>query len=165
MTFSSSFYFYVILILFLGSVEFGPDVTSSDKSIKVMLNSQDKVGVIQTLLNWQWIVTAILKNDPACLIHQVFSEIRNEHFSNVFGFLSQKAKNLQTAYDVSACCRWHVFHSMLGYIWEYSQCNNNNQKMCELVTETAWDGHPADEGICCRWTERTETGTSSSQSS
>uniref|UniRef100_A0A673K9E1 Vacuolar protein sorting-associated protein 33B n=1 Tax=Sinocyclocheilus rhinocerous TaxID=307959 RepID=A0A673K9E1_9TELE len=54
-----------------GSVEFGPDVTSSDKSIKVMLNSQDKV----------------------------FSEIRNEHFSNVFGFLSQKAKNLQTAYD------------------------------------------------------------------
>uniref|UniRef100_A0A672SPR5 Vacuolar protein sorting-associated protein 33B-like n=1 Tax=Sinocyclocheilus grahami TaxID=75366 RepID=A0A672SPR5_SINGR len=54
-----------------GSVEFGPDVTSTDKSIKVMLNSQDKV----------------------------FDEIRNEHFSNVFGFLSQKAKNLQTAYD------------------------------------------------------------------
>ncbi|XP_062405270.1 vacuolar protein sorting-associated protein 33B [Sardina pilchardus] len=54
-----------------GSVEFGPDVTSSDKSIKVMLNSQDKV----------------------------FNEIRNEHFSNVFGFLSQKARNLQTAYD------------------------------------------------------------------
>lgn len=54
-----------------GSVEFGPDVTSSDKSIKVMLNSQDKV----------------------------FDEIRNEHFSNVFGFLSQKARNLQTAYD------------------------------------------------------------------
>uniref|UniRef100_A0A3Q3ATI2 VPS33B late endosome and lysosome associated n=1 Tax=Kryptolebias marmoratus TaxID=37003 RepID=A0A3Q3ATI2_KRYMA len=54
-----------------GCVEFGPDVTSSDKSIKVMLNSQDKV----------------------------FSEIRNEHFSNVFGFLSQKARNLQTAYD------------------------------------------------------------------
>ncbi|XP_033499352.1 vacuolar protein sorting-associated protein 33B [Epinephelus lanceolatus] len=54
-----------------GCVEFGPDVSSSDKSIKVMLNSQDKV----------------------------FSEIRNEHFSNVFGFLSQKARNLQTAYD------------------------------------------------------------------
>ncbi|KAI4876158.1 hypothetical protein NFI96_017584 [Prochilodus magdalenae] len=52
-------------------VEFGPEVTSSDKSIKVMLNSQDKV----------------------------FNEIRNEHFSNVFGFLSQKARNLQTAYD------------------------------------------------------------------
>ncbi|XP_041849148.1 vacuolar protein sorting-associated protein 33B [Melanotaenia boesemani] len=54
-----------------GCVEFGPDVTSSDKSVKVMLNSQDKV----------------------------FGEIRNEHFSNVFGFLSQKARNLQTAYD------------------------------------------------------------------
>uniref|UniRef100_A0A0E9RNT4 Uncharacterized protein n=1 Tax=Anguilla anguilla TaxID=7936 RepID=A0A0E9RNT4_ANGAN len=53
------------------SAEFGPDVTSSDKSVKVMLNSQDKV----------------------------FNEIRNEHFSNVFGFLSQKARNLQTAYD------------------------------------------------------------------
>lgn len=54
-----------------GCVEFGPDVTSSEKSIKVMLNSQDRV----------------------------FNEIRNEHFSNVFGFLSQKARNLQTAYD------------------------------------------------------------------
>lgn len=31
--------------LFLGSVEFTPDVTSSEKSVKVMLNSQDKVGV------------------------------------------------------------------------------------------------------------------------
>ncbi|KAF3833041.1 hypothetical protein F7725_026706 [Dissostichus mawsoni] len=54
-----------------GCVEFGPEVTSSDKSMKVMLNSQDKV----------------------------FNEIRDEHFSNVFGFLSQKARNLQTAYD------------------------------------------------------------------
>ncbi|MEE6503457.1 hypothetical protein FKM82_004827 [Ascaphus truei] len=54
-----------------GSVEFSPEVTSSDKSIKVLLNSQDKV----------------------------FNEIRNEHFSNVFSFLSQKARNLQTQYD------------------------------------------------------------------
>nr|XP_032650095.1 vacuolar protein sorting-associated protein 33B isoform X3 [Chelonoidis abingdonii] len=54
-----------------GSVDFGPDVTSSDRSFKVLLNAQDKV----------------------------FSEIRNEHFSNVFGFLSQKARNLQTQYD------------------------------------------------------------------
>uniref|UniRef100_H0WSS2 VPS33B late endosome and lysosome associated n=1 Tax=Otolemur garnettii TaxID=30611 RepID=H0WSS2_OTOGA len=30
---------------------------------------------------------------------QVFNEIRNEHFSNVFGFLSQKARNLQAQYD------------------------------------------------------------------
>lgn len=27
-----------------GSVDFGPDVTSSDKSIKVLLNAQDKVS-------------------------------------------------------------------------------------------------------------------------
>ncbi|XP_018427116.1 PREDICTED: vacuolar protein sorting-associated protein 33B [Nanorana parkeri] len=54
-----------------GSVEFGPEVTASDKSIKVLLNSQDKV----------------------------FGEIRNEHFSNVFSFLSQKARNLQSQYD------------------------------------------------------------------
>lgn len=54
-----------------GCVEFPPDVSSSEKSVKVMLNSQDKV----------------------------FDEIRNEHFSNVFGFLSQKARTLQTAYD------------------------------------------------------------------
>ncbi|NXM40120.1 VP33B protein, partial [Gymnorhina tibicen] len=54
-----------------GSVDFGPDVTSSDKSIKVLLNSQDKV----------------------------FNQIRNEHFSSVFGFLSQKSRNLQAQYD------------------------------------------------------------------
>ncbi|XP_018108673.1 vacuolar protein sorting-associated protein 33B isoform X3 [Xenopus laevis] len=54
-----------------GSVEFGPEVTSCDKSIKVLLNSQDKV----------------------------FGEIRNEHFSNVSGFLSQKARKLQSQYD------------------------------------------------------------------
>ncbi|KAM3925557.1 vacuolar protein sorting-associated protein 33B isoform 1-T1 [Leptodactylus fuscus] len=54
-----------------GSVELGPEVTSSDKSVKILLNSQDKV----------------------------FEEIRNEHFSNVFSFLSQKARNLQSQYD------------------------------------------------------------------
>ncbi|XP_043536403.1 vacuolar protein sorting-associated protein 33B isoform X4 [Chiloscyllium plagiosum] len=54
-----------------GSVDFGSEVTSLNKSVKVLLNSQDKV----------------------------FKEIRNEHFSNVFGFLSQKARRLQTQYD------------------------------------------------------------------
>ncbi|NWS71166.1 VP33B protein, partial [Crotophaga sulcirostris] len=54
-----------------GSVDFGPEVTSSDKSIKVLLNAQDKV----------------------------FNQIRNEHFSSVFGFLSQKSRNLQAQYD------------------------------------------------------------------
>lgn len=32
---------------------------------------------------------------------QIFSQIRNEHFSSVFGFLSQKSRNLQAQYDVS----------------------------------------------------------------
>ncbi|XP_015728855.1 vacuolar protein sorting-associated protein 33B isoform X2 [Coturnix japonica] len=54
-----------------GSVDFGPEVTSSDKSIKVLLNAQDKI----------------------------FNQIRNEHFSSVFGFLSQKSRNLQAQYD------------------------------------------------------------------
>ncbi|NWU88564.1 VP33B protein, partial [Upupa epops] len=61
-----------------GSVDFGPDVTSSDKSVKVLLNAQDKASSLQ-----------------------VFSQIRNEHFSSVFGFLSQKSRNLQAQYDVS----------------------------------------------------------------
>ncbi|XP_063106124.1 vacuolar protein sorting-associated protein 33B isoform X3 [Cavia porcellus] len=60
-----------IFLLDRGSVDFGPEVTSSEKSLKVLLNADDKV----------------------------FSEIRNEHFSNVFGFLSQKARNLQAQYD------------------------------------------------------------------
>ncbi|XP_052664577.1 vacuolar protein sorting-associated protein 33B isoform X4 [Harpia harpyja] len=60
-----------VFLMDRGSVDFGPDVTSSDKSIKVLLNAQDKV----------------------------FSQIRNEHFSSVFGFLSQKSRNLQAQYD------------------------------------------------------------------
>ncbi len=33
-------------------------------------------------------------------ILQVYEEIRGRHFSNVFGFLSGKAKELQAGYDV-----------------------------------------------------------------
>ncbi|CAM9768585.1 unnamed protein product [Lampetra planeri] len=54
-----------------GNVEFGPEVTGTEKKLKILLNSQDKV----------------------------FREIRNQHFSNVFGLLSSKAKVLQTNYD------------------------------------------------------------------
>jgi len=64
-----------------GSVDFGPEVTSSDRSLKVLLNAEDKV----------------------------FNEIRNEHFSNVFGFLSQKARNLQAQYDVRLQARAPLF--------------------------------------------------------
>lgn len=77
-----------------GCVEFGPDVTSSDRSTKVMLNSQDKVGHHQ-----RWLQINPTWCSRSTLI-QVFNQIRNEHFSNVFGYLSQKARNLQTAYDV-----------------------------------------------------------------
>lgn len=35
--------------VFAGSVDFGPDVTSSDKSIKVLLNAQDKVSPAHVL--------------------------------------------------------------------------------------------------------------------
>lgn len=71
-----------------------------------MLNSQDKVGrnkvQRQHLGNNIHLKYCHLKPDIIFLSNppQVFNEIRNEHFSNVFGFLSQKAKNLQTAYDV-----------------------------------------------------------------
>lgn len=34
-----------IFFLFAGSVDFGSDVTSSDRSIKVLLNAQDKVSL------------------------------------------------------------------------------------------------------------------------
>lgn len=40
-----------------GSVEFGPEVTSSDKSLKVMLNSSDKVSErIEWLLFPAWVL-------------------------------------------------------------------------------------------------------------
>ena len=32
---------------------------------------------------------------------KVFCDIRDRHFSNVFGYLSQKAKDVQSGYDVS----------------------------------------------------------------
>uniref|UniRef100_UPI00358EF5C1 vacuolar protein sorting-associated protein 33B isoform X2 n=1 Tax=Myxine glutinosa TaxID=7769 RepID=UPI00358EF5C1 len=54
-----------------GSVEFGSEVTGSEKNVKINLGSGDKV----------------------------FAEICDQHFSNVFGFLSSKAKTLQASYD------------------------------------------------------------------
>uniref|UniRef100_A0A8C4Q4Z4 Uncharacterized protein n=1 Tax=Eptatretus burgeri TaxID=7764 RepID=A0A8C4Q4Z4_EPTBU len=54
-----------------GSVEFGSEVTGSEKNVKINLGSGDKV----------------------------FAEICDQHFSNVFAFLSSKAKTLQASYD------------------------------------------------------------------
>ncbi|XP_058972435.2 vacuolar protein sorting-associated protein 33B-like isoform X1 [Pocillopora verrucosa] len=54
-----------------GVVEFGPEVTGKDQNTKMLLNDQDLV----------------------------FCDIRDRHFSNVFGYLSQKAKDVQSGYD------------------------------------------------------------------
>lgn len=37
---------------------------------------------------------------PLLQILQIYKEIRDRHFTNVFGFLSLKAKELQVGYDV-----------------------------------------------------------------
>ncbi|XP_069135773.1 vacuolar protein sorting-associated protein 33B-like [Argopecten irradians] len=54
-----------------GYVEFGSDVTGKDQSVKLMLTSED----------------------------EIFEAVRNRHFSNVFSFLSTKAKSLQSDFD------------------------------------------------------------------
>ncbi|CAH1796198.1 unnamed protein product [Owenia fusiformis] len=54
-----------------GFVEFGSEVTGTEKSVKLLLSSQD----------------------------MVYQDIRNKHFSMVFSYLSNKAKELQTGYD------------------------------------------------------------------
>ena len=52
---------------------------------------------------------AVIVSGFCLVLSQVFSEIRNEHFSNVFGFLSQKARNLQAQYDVRPVCLFAFF--------------------------------------------------------
>ncbi|XP_074650105.1 vacuolar protein sorting-associated protein 33B-like [Tubulanus polymorphus] len=54
-----------------GYAEFGPEVTGTEKPMRFLLSGED----------------------------EVYEEIRNRHFSNVSGFLSAKAKELQTGYD------------------------------------------------------------------
>ncbi len=44
-----------------------------------------------------------------CCYAQVYEDIRDRHFSNVFGFLSAKAKELQAGYDVSSHLRFTFF--------------------------------------------------------
>lgn len=56
---------YLFTLCSLGCVEFGPEVTSSDKSVKVMLNSQDKVdgtknvAHLRSLLNTLYIDSVV----------------------------------------------------------------------------------------------------------
>ncbi|XP_033112639.1 vacuolar protein sorting-associated protein 33B-like isoform X2 [Anneissia japonica] len=54
-----------------GYCEFGPEVTGTDKSVKLLLNCED----------------------------EVFDEIRNRHITNVFTFLKSKAQSVQTGYS------------------------------------------------------------------
>ena len=94
---------------------------------------------------------------------QVFSEIRNEHFSNVFSFLSQKARNLQTAYDVSV---FEMFLSVM-YIQMVSFCRLIHPldavPLLFCLTEAPRDGHKADEDVCVGGVKRFKTGTSTPQ--
>ncbi|XP_048583700.1 vacuolar protein sorting-associated protein 33B isoform X2 [Nematostella vectensis] len=54
-----------------GFIEFGPEVTGKEQPLKMLLGSQD----------------------------EVFCDIRDRHFSNVFTYLRQKAISLQSGYD------------------------------------------------------------------
>lgn len=54
-----------------GYIEFGSEVTGKEQSVKLMLSSED----------------------------EIFEEVRNRHFSNVFSYLSNKAKSLQSDFD------------------------------------------------------------------
>lgn len=60
---------------------------------------------------WAWVAGGAWSTGPVPSTRcghslQVFSQIRNEHFSSVFGFLSQKSRNLQAQYDVSITGVW-----------------------------------------------------------
>ncbi|XP_022108783.1 vacuolar protein sorting-associated protein 33B-like isoform X2 [Acanthaster planci] len=54
-----------------GYCEFGPEVTGTDKSLRLLLNCED----------------------------QIFDDIRDRHISHVFGYLSSKAKMVQSGYQ------------------------------------------------------------------
>jgi len=50
------------------------------------------------------------------IVLQVYEEIRNRHFSDVSSFLSEKAKALQSGYDVSMCCLLMTYKLMCRVI-------------------------------------------------
>uniref|UniRef100_A0A8C6L662 VPS33B late endosome and lysosome associated n=1 Tax=Nothobranchius furzeri TaxID=105023 RepID=A0A8C6L662_NOTFU len=57
-----------------GCVEFGPDVTSSDKSVKVMLNSQDKVGADRSVPG-----TSRQKHQMKAFVSEELKGLKQEH--------------------------------------------------------------------------------------
>lgn len=88
----------------------------------------------------------------AVLLPQVFSQIRNEHFSSVFGFLSQKSRNLQAQYDVSATLAW-------GCLWLCPSRPGHHSPALPPAAAPG-HGHQADEGLCVPGAEGTEAGAS-----
>lgn len=80
---------------------------------------------------------------------QVFSQIRNEHFSSVFGFLSQKSRNLQAQYDVSIApvCGTPTVPSLRIQVTSPGALSS---------IAAAWHGHQANEGLCLSGTEGTK---------
>ena len=89
-----------------GFIEFGPEVTGTDKSMKMLLTAQDMVNCyFLFLINFFGsdfaIIHRLFEHKCNFSLTQVYEEIRDRHFSNVFGFLSAKAKELQAGYDVS----------------------------------------------------------------
>lgn len=168
-----------------GSVDFGPDVTSSERSIKVLLNSQDKVAspspAPYSLGAWQDCSEGSRRGCLALLssrggrcrlptwesqdsgpwgsavpatslfLRQVFSQIRNEHFSSVFGFLSQKARNLQAQYDVSGSGRRRRAEEVAPWV------SQSVLHLLSFFSASEWDGHQADEDLCVPGAQGPET--------
>ena len=64
-----------------------------------------QVIVVSGIFATMCIVTFILMQErmltECSVCTQMYEEIRNRHFSNVSSFLSEKARALQTGYDVS----------------------------------------------------------------
>ena len=51
-----------------------------------------------------------------CRLFQVYQDIRDRHFSNVFTYLSAKAKDLQSGYDVSHLCETTVTLAFIRHV-------------------------------------------------
>ena len=76
--------FVYVFFFLVGFIEFGSEITGTDQKLKLLLTSQD----------------------------EVYHDIRDRHFSNVFSYLSGKAKAIQTGFDVSFTPWFHLHNSL-----------------------------------------------------
>jgi hypothetical protein len=79
----------------------------------------------------------------------VFEEVRNEHFSNVFRYLGAKARALQSGYDVSFTLR--VLYSMSFKFHLLSRQLNNQFRIAfgsptKIVHGNSWSSY--DSKLC-----------------